>query len=75
MKHLFRILAILILLGPSVTHVHAQHSSKSKGFDYAKHNQMNKKAGRWSKKRIKASDGDQTNVQCSVRKSRRHRRK
>jgi hypothetical protein len=36
---------------------------------------MNKKAAKWGKSRIKASDGDYTNMQCSVRKTRRHAKK
>jgi len=53
----------------------AQAQRSAKGFDYAAHKKMNHKAARWSNQRMKAADHDPTNIQCSVRKSRRHARK
>jgi hypothetical protein len=53
----------------------AQSSQKARGFDYSSHSKMNKKAARWSKRRIKASGNNQLNVQCSVRKSRKAARR
>ena len=77
MKNYLKLVTIVLLLATFTVPAQAQRSSKSKtnGFDYAGHSQLNKKASRWSKRRIKASDGDQTNVQCSVRKSKKHARK
>lgn len=72
MKRLIPILLVFMLLG-CTSNVSAQSSSK--GFDYHAHSKMNKKAGRWSKHRIKAAGNDPTNIQCSVRKSRRKARR
>jgi len=52
----------------------AQGQSSTKGFNYSAHSKMNHKAGRWSKRRLKASGNDQVNLKCSVRKSRRYAR-
>ncbi len=49
--------------------------SSSKGYDYKGHQRTNAKAQKWGKHRMKASDGDQTNLKCSVRKSRRYARR
>lgn len=48
---------------------------QQKGFDYAGHQRMNKKAKRWGKHRVKAANYDQTNLRCSVRQSRRAARR
>jgi hypothetical protein len=62
-------LSFLILLGDRAL------AQSSKGFDYAAHRKMNKKAGHWGKRRVKAADHDMTNIQCSVGKSRRKARR
>jgi hypothetical protein len=46
-----------------------------KGFDYSAHQKLNKQAGRWGKRRVKASKGDHTNLKCSVKQTRRYARK
>jgi hypothetical protein len=73
MKRLIMIIALLAIFTPHEGM--AQSKSNSKGFDYSSHAKMNKKAQRWKKRRMKAADGDQLNVQCSVRKSRRAARR
>jgi hypothetical protein len=70
MKPASKIIAIIIFLIPFVA-----GAQSNKGFDYQAHRKMNKKAARWGENRIKASKGDKTNLQCSVRKTRRHARK
>ncbi len=66
---LFLVFACLLSFQP------ADAQTSSKGFDYQGHQKMNKKAARWSKHRMKASNGDQLNLKCSVRKSRRAARR
>jgi hypothetical protein len=72
MKKFIIVLLSAILLLPSEASL-AQSSPR--GFDYQAHAAMNKKAGRWGKRRMKAAKGDVTNVRCSVRSSRRAARK
>ena len=50
---------------------HNASAQSAKGFDYSAHKKMNKQASHWGKRRMKAADHDMTNIQCSVRKSRR----
>lgn len=70
MKPFFKIIALLLLLLPL-----CMNAQSDRGFDYGGHRKMNKKAARWGKHRVKASKGDYTNLQCSVRKTRRHARR
>lgn len=69
MKRILLIIALLAFFAPE--RGIAQSKSHAKGFDYSSHAKMNKKAQRWKKRRMKAADGNQINVQCSVRKSRK----
>jgi hypothetical protein len=73
MKRLLILIALLAFFTPDQSM--AQSKSSSKGFDYSSHAKMNKKAQRWKMRRAKASKGDMTNTQCSVRKTRRAARR
>lgn len=70
MKPSAKLIALIIFLVPFIA-----GAQSAKGFDYRAHQKMNKKAARWGENRVKASKGDKTNLQCSVRKTRRHARK
>jgi|LakMenE18May11ns_1017448.scaffolds.fasta_scaffold9933310_2 hypothetical protein len=70
MQPALKFIALVIFMMPLFA-----SAQSGKGFDYAAHRKMNKKAAKWGKSRIKASDGDYTNMQCSVRKTRRHAKK
>ncbi len=67
------ILSIIMLLTFSNAGM-AQSTRSGRGFDYAAHNKMNKKAGAWSKRRMKACRGDMANLKCNARQSRRYAR-
>lgn len=73
MKSIIRIffLAAFLMLMPETS----QAQTRGKGFDYKAHKSQNAKAQKWAKRRVKASKGDQTNVQCSPRTTRRHARR
>ncbi len=73
MKRLLLLVALIWMMLPQEGA--AQRKTSGGGFDYASHAKMNKKAQRWKKRRMKAADGDQLNVQCSVRKSRKAARR
>lgn len=68
-------LMIVLLTFMLPTGTEAQTQKKGKGFDYKQHDHNNQKAKRWAKRRMKASDGDQVNLKCSARQSRRYARK
>ncbi len=72
MKKFIQII-LVVALSFSFSNVYSQTSVK--GYDYKSHHRTNKKAQKWGNNRMKASDGDQTNLKCSVRKSRRYARK
>jgi hypothetical protein len=70
MQPALKFIALVIFMMPLFA-----SAQSGKGFDYAAHRKMNKKAAKWGKSRIKASDGDYTNMHCSIRKTRRHAKK
>ncbi|MDZ4823362.1 MAG: hypothetical protein SH856_07870 [Flavobacteriales bacterium] len=43
-----------------------------KGFNYKAHKQMNKKANRWGKKRMKAANYNLLNIKCDAKDSRKY---
>lgn len=65
----------ILLLSTLMMITESAWSQSAKGFDYSAHKKLNKQAGHWGKRRMKAADHDMTNIQCSVRKSRRKARK
>jgi hypothetical protein len=74
MKNVTYILFTLLMLLAFSNAGTAQSTRGGRGFDYAAHNQMNKKAGAWSKRRMKACRGDMANLKCNARQSRRYAR-
>lgn len=71
---LIALAALLFSVGAPAVSMAADSGRKPTGFNYAKHAKKNKKAAKFSQKRMRAAKGNMVNVKCNSRQTARYAR-